>query len=439
MKLNQTFSNSDLEAAFQKNYFENTINQMRWALILAACLVASFSLLDIWVVPDVKESIWIIRFGIMIPTLVIVLVMSFTSWFKNFWKWLISLAGLIIGLSISGMVLIGGENGSLLYPAGLPLVIIWYIFSGLTLLPTTIASILIVISYSIVSLVINTTPLYLVLNHHFFLISSLLLVSIVAYIIEKRLRDAFTKEIGKEVFKTIRSIEFSPENYNIVIIVLYGFIRILTDKYSGQNIHYTINQETSRVILTIVTPDNDCEIIKKLLADYSLALMHKKQALIIYNDQLYTEVDKKDLNFEVNFREKLKIIHNEDETNKLLQRSLETKNEIIRIQKERIKKLEGEQEHMKEHIEELVENQVKEIIHQLTVERWKKNPLTHKQLQVLKFRQEEGSTICSIANAMGLAEKTVETHLKNIKDKLDIHDLEDLKKFDMKLLPKPKS
>lgn len=405
IKLIQAFLKADIETSFQENYFENTVKQMRLALLLAVGLVASFSTLDIWVVPDVRGRVWSIRFGIMIPTLLIVWGISFTSLFKKFWYLLLSLAGLIIGFSIASMVIDSGDNGSFLYPAGLSLVIVWnYVFSGLLMVSATVTSILVLISYLVVALGINSTPSYLVLNHNYFIISTLLLVGLAAYLREMKFRTSFMNEYVKDLLKVKKSIQLTQDSYYTGMTVINGFVKVLTDKFSSKDISVSIEQEGLKVTLLIVPPNYDYEQVERLLEDYALVLMEKRPVGSLFKNSTNTRILEMELKQAKAFYE-LQLKQNE----------------------EAIKQLQHDKQEQNKTILKMLE----EITNQLKT-KTNRQPLSAREMEVLKLLQETGSTNYSIAHALNIAENTVETHIRNIKRKLGVEDRDILKKIDLK-------
>ena len=84
MKLNSLtlkFSgeSSKLEAPFLSYYYRMSLPQLRIFLILGSLLYASFGILDAVLMPEQKYTIWFIRFIIVCPVILGMLLASFSK------------------------------------------------------------------------------------------------------------------------------------------------------------------------------------------------------------------------------------------------------------------------------------------------------------------------------------------------------------------------
>ena len=209
--LTLAFNNSKLEVSYRENCFHKFLLQIRIALILGAILYSFFAFADNWFAYKSKYQLWSIRFSVSL-FIFIIFGITFSSFFKKYWRFLVSLAGFIGGIGLIGMLLFTNEQGSFLYPSGLLLVIMWiYIFSGLGFIYSSITSLAIFTTYCTVALLITNTPLYIYTNNVTFIIRGIFIGSFAGYIIENYSRTDFVKNIiideeREEIERLLRNI-----------------------------------------------------------------------------------------------------------------------------------------------------------------------------------------------------------------------------------------
>ena len=73
----------ELEKPFYEDYFQKSLKHVRLALLFGIFFYGIFGILDVWIVPEVKNKLWLIRFGIFIPYAFGVLAFTFSQYFKN--------------------------------------------------------------------------------------------------------------------------------------------------------------------------------------------------------------------------------------------------------------------------------------------------------------------------------------------------------------------
>jgi diguanylate cyclase (GGDEF)-like protein len=124
--LTLAFLDSDLERAFQKDYFEKTLFQIRLALLFAAFLYAMFGILDNFVIPGIKQYAWFIRFFLICPLLLATFVLTYTRFFRCLMRLLLFLTGFASGVGIIVMIVIAPSPGNHLYYSGVLLCVLFY-------------------------------------------------------------------------------------------------------------------------------------------------------------------------------------------------------------------------------------------------------------------------------------------------------------------------
>jgi hypothetical protein len=182
----------DLEPDFTKCHREHSLPFARFALILAVLLYALFGILDFFIVPDAARWIWLIRYAIFCPAALIVLGLTFTRWFKPVMQPILAGVAALAGLGIVAMIAIAHPSAGYLYYAGLLLVIPWaYSVLQLRFSYATRACLAIIIGYEIVAVWLEPTPIQILINNNFFLLSAVIIGMVAGYTIERGLRTDF--------------------------------------------------------------------------------------------------------------------------------------------------------------------------------------------------------------------------------------------------------
>jgi|GEM_PF-2053612 len=83
-----------------------------------------------------------------------------------------------------------------------------------------------------------------------------------------------------------RCLEFEPQYYQAGLGILNYFGTIVREKYPDKNVKIKIEQNTHSVVMTVETEDGDKEIIEKLLHNYELVVMGKKEPEALLDTQL---------------------------------------------------------------------------------------------------------------------------------------------------------
>jgi two-component system, cell cycle sensor histidine kinase and response regulator CckA len=114
-----------VETAFRRSHSHNSLVVIRYAILLTIILYGLFAVLDVHAAPLSKQTIWLIRFALVIPAHVAVLIFSFHPVFPHIFQPMMVLVVLIDASGILAMIDIEshGELGYQTYFAGLKLVI----------------------------------------------------------------------------------------------------------------------------------------------------------------------------------------------------------------------------------------------------------------------------------------------------------------------------
>ncbi len=182
----------DIEKAFRKSYFNNSLRQIRIALLLGIFFYGIFGVLDAWLVPEAKRQLWLIRYAIFIPYVFILYLFSFSRHFKNYMQILTAFGVALAGLCIIAMIMIAPHHKGYSYYTGLLLVFIYgYSFVKLRFWWATAAGWSIVIAYEIAAIWLSPTPIPILINNNFFFLSANAMCMFVCYSAEYYLRQNY--------------------------------------------------------------------------------------------------------------------------------------------------------------------------------------------------------------------------------------------------------
>jgi two-component system cell cycle sensor histidine kinase/response regulator CckA len=182
----------DLEETFLNDYCVNSLKAVRLSLLAGIFLYGFFGILDALLIPEMKVTLWFIRFAIVWPSLLGVIVFSYSKHFKKYFQPLVATAMIISGFAIILMIYIIPPPVNYSYYAGLILVLIWgYTFTRVRFLWATTAGWILVALYEIVAIWISNTPFSILMSNNFFFISANLVGMFSCYSIEYYTRRDF--------------------------------------------------------------------------------------------------------------------------------------------------------------------------------------------------------------------------------------------------------
>ena len=101
-----SFSDRSLEKAFQQDYFEKTLLQVRLTLLFGAFLYGMFGILDCFVIPEIRHYAWNIRFAVISPLLLITYFLTQTRFYRKWMKICLFIAGIASGAGIVVMIIL---------------------------------------------------------------------------------------------------------------------------------------------------------------------------------------------------------------------------------------------------------------------------------------------------------------------------------------------
>ena len=124
--LKLSFLDRNLEKAFQEDYFEKTLLQVRLTLLFGALLYGLFGILDCLVIPEIKTYAWLIRFALVSPLLLFTYLLTHTRFYRKWMRVCLFLAGLTSGAGIVWLIILAPFPGNHLYYSGVLLCVLFY-------------------------------------------------------------------------------------------------------------------------------------------------------------------------------------------------------------------------------------------------------------------------------------------------------------------------
>lgn len=177
-----TFS-EEMEKAYLKRYFQDSLNVLRIAFPIVIALYGLFGFLDIAIIPEFKTEFHIVRYGIVMPFLIAVYISSFFQFFERVWQWLLLASFIVGGLGLIYMTARSPENFT--YYLGLMLVFsAGYFFIKLRFKKATLGGWLLVIFFNIAMIGFSDASAVLILAFNFFYIAANVINMFAAYYIE---------------------------------------------------------------------------------------------------------------------------------------------------------------------------------------------------------------------------------------------------------------
>jgi class 3 adenylate cyclase len=192
----------EIEAQFREDYQVNTVSTTRLALVLGLILYSLFGILDIYAIPISKDIVWIIRYGIVAPMIIIALVGSYVATLQKYTQILMCIVVAISGLGIVAMISITreAEFGNRFYFTGLILISMWgYSLTRLRFWYAVLANLVIMISYEFASIVVkqllaSETGIVIFTMHNFFFLGANVIGMFGSYFLERYTRRDFLQK-----------------------------------------------------------------------------------------------------------------------------------------------------------------------------------------------------------------------------------------------------
>ncbi len=189
----------DLENEFIEDYFRKSLRHVRFAVLSGLFLYAIFGYMDGRLIPEAKNTIWLIRYAVVCPFLLAFFFFTFSPLFKQHMQAALCLPILIPGFGLIVIMIIYPAFGDYYY-AGLILVIMYsYTFIRLRFVYATCCSLTITGTYFVVSVWLNHAPFVVILNNLFELFAANYIGMFVGYLLEQHFRKDYLHDVLLEI------------------------------------------------------------------------------------------------------------------------------------------------------------------------------------------------------------------------------------------------
>lgn len=191
-RLRFTGDQAHLESAYREYLYTSSLVQTRWVLVFGLLLYGLFGFVDAVLQPELLSQFLVVRFGMVIPFGLGVVIFSFTRCYQRYHQLLLFLAFLVAGLGIELLIILLDPPATYLYYAGVcQVVIILFTLIPMRFLLATLCAWLIVICYWITAIWFMETPREILVNNSVFFITTNLISMFAGYLIQMRSRQTF--------------------------------------------------------------------------------------------------------------------------------------------------------------------------------------------------------------------------------------------------------
>lgn len=181
---------SENEKAFREKYFTESLRLFRLSFLLVTFLYGVFGLLDLLLVRELETLFHFIRFAVVVPLLLTVLLLSYLKIFRYIWQQLIFICELTGGIGVIIMITKAPEN--YLYYSGLMLIFsAGYFFIALRFFMASLAGWTIVLIFNIAAIFFSGMNSTTIVGANAFFIAANLISMFAAYNIELYKRKDF--------------------------------------------------------------------------------------------------------------------------------------------------------------------------------------------------------------------------------------------------------
>jgi len=181
-----------LEGDFLREYHGESPAMERAAVIAGALIIAVFGILDAFLLPTEKYFMWAVRYAVLLPGAVLVLILSTVKGFARYYAATKSAMLLVTGIGCIAMILRATPPASYLYYSGLILIILFgFTVFRLRFITGTLVAWGTVIAYVVAVSVAGGTPEVILVSNLFFLASATVIGMLASYSIEMHARRDF--------------------------------------------------------------------------------------------------------------------------------------------------------------------------------------------------------------------------------------------------------
>ena len=189
-----TFRGDDapLEEPFRETYAAVSMRRVRLGLVVGIAFYALFGVLDLLLTPGSAPTIWLIRYGIVIPLGALTFAATYARWFPRRMQEILAGLILVAGASLLAIIVLVPQQVAFTRYAGLILISMFgYTLLSLRFVWATTVGWLLALLYVVSAFTVVDRPMEANLNNIFYLIGANLVGMFACYSIEHGLRRDF--------------------------------------------------------------------------------------------------------------------------------------------------------------------------------------------------------------------------------------------------------
>lgn len=181
-----------LEKDFAEDYFEKNLPHLRLCHWLTIFFYSIPGILDAGFFPEMKASLWTIRYLVVCPIVLIGLGFTYTPYYRRWWQ-LISMAYILLtGGGFILMIAIATPPASYGYYVGILISLIFgYTLIRERFIYASLAGVILLVAYIAVCLAATPTPINLLFHNSLYVFTTNLLGMLIAYFLEFSARRDF--------------------------------------------------------------------------------------------------------------------------------------------------------------------------------------------------------------------------------------------------------
>ena len=195
-----------IEAEFIREYNQQSPAQERVAVIAGMLIIALFGFLDAYLLPTEKYFMWTVRYGILLPGAIVVLLLSWVKRFAPYFSTLKAVMLLVTGVGCIAMILRATPPANYLYYSGLILIILFgFTVFRLRFVTGTLIAWCTILAYVVAEIVSRGTPEMILVSNLCFLVSATVIGMMASHRIELHARrDYYLRRKLEEEKETVR-------------------------------------------------------------------------------------------------------------------------------------------------------------------------------------------------------------------------------------------
>jgi PAS domain S-box-containing protein len=184
-----SFQDGNLEAAFREDYCNRRLPHLRLDLLAGMSLYILFGIHDYWVIPDIKEFAWLIRYVFVCPLVFAIFLFTYSRQIRNLMQVSQSIAAFSAGAGVALMIVKAAPPGNYMSYSGLLLCILFYF--RLRFVSASFLTLITFVLYETIAIWDAKIPTNVLFSNTFILAAFSLTGMYMCYTMEQSMRSGF--------------------------------------------------------------------------------------------------------------------------------------------------------------------------------------------------------------------------------------------------------